>query len=113
MSPSSDIFPPDLNSEFELDTGAEPEANHPDIPGHSPLEYTRQQAQAGQEQAEDRRHQEHFYNSALNEVTLGLMKRQDLGQLLKTIVEKAARLVGTRFAYVYLVDPTNSFLELK
>ncbi len=63
--------------------------------------------------AEARRQQEHFYHAALNEVTLGLMKRQELGQLLKTIVEKSAQLVGTHFAYVYLVDPTNSFLELK
>jgi diguanylate cyclase (GGDEF)-like protein/PAS domain S-box-containing protein len=108
------MFPPELNSEFET----EPGAGHPDATRPVPAEYSNfnRQTQAGpasSDPAEARRQQEHFYHAALNEVTLGLMKRQEPGPLLKTIVEKAARLVGTRLAYVSLVDPTNSFLELK
>ena len=64
-------------------------------------------------QAEARQEQEHRYQAALNEITLGLMKRQDLDQLLQVIVTKAAELVGTSFAYIYLVDAKETFLELK
>ena len=105
------MFPPELNSEFETEHGA----GHPDATRPGPAEYSNfnRQTQTDSDLAEARRQQEHFYHAALNEVTLGLMKRQEPGPLLKTIVEKAARLVGTRLAYVSLVDPTNSFLELK
>lgn len=42
--------------------------------------------------------------SSLNETALGLMNRLDSSELIKDIVESAARLVGTSHGYICLID---------
>lgn len=63
--------------------------------------------------SETRQRQENQYKSAYNQIILGLMKRQDFGELLKLIVNKAAELVGTSLGFVYLLDGEETSLELK
>jgi two-component system cell cycle sensor histidine kinase/response regulator CckA len=53
------------------------------------------------------------YLTDLHETTLGLMNRLDLADLLETIVERAARLLGTAHGYLYLVEPGDEESELK
>lgn len=98
------------NSEFD----SEPQLS--DAVRVSQLEQANRELQAElaeRDRTDALRQQENFYQAVLNEITLGLMKRQEWHQLLKVIVVKAAELVQTTFAYVYLVDPTNTHLELK
>ncbi|MBN9390384.1 MAG: DUF484 family protein [Chloroflexi bacterium] len=112
MSPKSDMFSSDLNA--ELEATAEYGPDHPaDTARITQLEHANRQLEAELDQAETRRQQEFTYQAALNEITLDLLKRHELGELLKTIVEKAASLAGTPFAFIYLLDPTRTFLELK
>jgi diguanylate cyclase (GGDEF)-like protein/PAS domain S-box-containing protein len=61
----------------------------------------------------DRQDQEHHFQAAFNQITLGLMKRQDLSELLKLIVARAGELVGTTFGFLYLLDQQENCLELK
>ncbi len=51
--------------------------------------------------------------AALHETTLGLMARLNLEELLETIVNKAAELVGAKSGFLYLYDPGNDELVMR
>jgi diguanylate cyclase (GGDEF)-like protein len=51
--------------------------------------------------------------AALHETALGLLERLDLGELLETIVDRAAALVGTPHGYLYVAGGDESTLELR
>ena len=53
------------------------------------------------------------YLAALNETAVALMNRQDPTELLGTIVQRAADLVGTPHGYLYLVDPLTDELVMR
>ncbi len=57
--------------------------------------------------------QHNAYMTALHETTLGLIKRLNIDDLLKTIVDRAAKLVGTADAYIFLHDPQTDELVIK
>ena len=57
--------------------------------------------------------QHNAYLSALNETTLGLMRRLDLDELLEAIVSRVASLVGTKDGYVYLCDEEKGYIEMR
>ena len=53
------------------------------------------------------------YLAALNETAVALMNRLDPTELLGTIVQRAADLVGTPHGYLYLVDPLADELVMR
>jgi signal transduction histidine kinase len=53
------------------------------------------------------------YLGALHETTLGLVSRLDPGELLETILSRAAKLVGIQEGYIYLHEPETDVLVLK
>jgi PAS domain S-box-containing protein len=53
------------------------------------------------------------YMSALYEMTLGLMNRLDISDVLETIITRAIQLVGTEHGFIYLLDEDNQVMELK
>ncbi len=53
------------------------------------------------------------YLAALNETAVALMDRLDPTELLRTIVQRAADLVGTAHGFVYLVDPNTDELVMR
>ena len=53
------------------------------------------------------------YLHALFGTTLLMVKRMDLNALFQTIIEAAASLVDSAHAFIYGVDPTGEYLELK
>jgi PAS domain S-box-containing protein len=48
---------------------------------------------------------------ALHQTSLALMDRQDIRELLETILVRAASLAGTRHGYMYLVQPGGNEIE--
>jgi len=63
--------------------------------------------------AEKTMNQQFKYLSALHQTTLGLISRRELNDLLKTIVVRAAELVGVPYGFIYLYDPTLDTLTLE
>ncbi len=59
-------------------------------------------------QAEDAVRRKNAYLSALSDVTLGLLQRLDLDDLLRSTVRQASMLVGTNHGYIYLLDQDNT-----
>lgn len=53
------------------------------------------------------------YLAALNETSAGLMARLETGELLNTIMARAAALVNTESGYVYLADADKGEMELR
>jgi PAS domain S-box-containing protein len=53
------------------------------------------------------------YMEALHETTLTLVNRLDVEDLLLTIVERAAALLGTDSGYIYVVDPERDELVVR
>jgi two-component system cell cycle sensor histidine kinase/response regulator CckA len=53
------------------------------------------------------------YLTDLHETTLALLNRLDIADLLTTIVERAARLLGTEHGYLYLIEPGGAESEFK
>jgi PAS domain S-box-containing protein len=53
------------------------------------------------------------YMTALHDTTLGLIKRLNIDDLLKTIVDRAGKLVGPADGYIYIHDPQTDDLILK
>ncbi len=53
------------------------------------------------------------YLNALQETSLGLMRRLDVNLLLHDIVARAGALVGTENGYVFLLDPDLNEMELR
>jgi PAS domain S-box-containing protein len=50
---------------------------------------------------------------ALNEITIDLVKRLDLDELLHTIIARAASLMNTENGYIYLLDPDGQAMTLR
>ena len=63
--------------------------------------------------AEDELQQHNAYMTALHETTLGLIKRLNIDDLLKAIVDRAGKLVGTTDGYIFIIDPQTNELVLK
>lgn len=57
------------------------------------------------------RHNQYF--SLLHEVSLSLLKRLDISELLDHIVTKMAVLVGTRHGFIYLLNAPKKEMEMK
>jgi len=53
------------------------------------------------------------YLEALNEMTLGVINRLELNELLEVILSRACRLVGTKHGYIYLVSPDGETIEVR
>lgn len=53
------------------------------------------------------------YLNALFGTTLILVKRMDMGTLVRKIIERAACLADSAQGFIFLVDPTGTYLELK
>ncbi len=53
------------------------------------------------------------YLSALVGTTLVVVKRMDMTSLVQTIIERAASLADSSHGFIFLVDPTGQYLELK
>ena len=63
--------------------------------------------------AQEALQQHNAYMTALHETTLGLIKRLNIDDLLKTIVDRAGKLVGPADGYIYIHDPQTDELVLK
>ncbi len=63
--------------------------------------------------AQEELQRQHEHLTALHETTLGLMNRLDVDDVLRGIVEQAARLVGTTHGFVEMVDPSGTCLEIQ
>jgi PAS domain S-box-containing protein len=64
-------------------------------------------------QAEDLLRRQKEYLTALNETTLGLIRRLELTELLNAIIHRAAALVGTSHGYIYLLDDDEQQMTLQ
>lgn len=53
------------------------------------------------------------YLGALYEMTLGLMNRLEISDLLETIITRAVQLVGTHNGFIYLLDEQAEHMELR
>jgi diguanylate cyclase (GGDEF)-like protein/PAS domain S-box-containing protein len=53
------------------------------------------------------------YQEALHDTALNLMQRQNLDELLESIITRAAALVRSRHGYVALVDPDGEYIRIK
>lgn len=53
------------------------------------------------------------YFTALHRITVGLMRRKDLDSLLKEIVVRAADLLGTPNAFLYMLTDDGAAMEMK
>ncbi|NJL04400.1 MAG: GAF domain-containing protein [Chloroflexaceae bacterium] len=53
------------------------------------------------------------YLGALHATSLALMNRHELGDVLKTIINRAVQLTGTDHGFVYMVKPEGDALELQ
>ena len=60
-----------------------------------------------------RLNQENAYLNSLHEVSLGLLNRLDLEEVLETIVQRAAELVDTRHGFLFLLNEEKDVLELR
>ena len=65
---------------------------------------------SARKQAEEALEKQRVYLSALHEVTIGLLARQELKELLKDIVERAEQLVGTSSGFLFMVDSVRGRL---
>ena len=63
--------------------------------------------------AENRLKHQSEYLLALHETTLGIMNRLDKEDLLQTILERAAFLTGTKNAFVYMLEPFETKIEIR
>ncbi len=65
-----------------------------------------------QKRVEDALRKQNEYLASLHETTLGLIERLDPTSLLRSILERAAALVGTPHGFIYLLDPDAGELEM-
>jgi PAS domain S-box-containing protein len=63
--------------------------------------------------AEDTLQRQNEYLQALHDVTLGLLRRLDINDLLKAIVTQAGTLLGTMHGYVYLLESDETDMTLR
>jgi PAS domain S-box-containing protein len=64
-------------------------------------------------QAEDAVRRKNAYLSALNDITVGLLQRLDLDDLLRGAVTQASVLVGTTHGYIYLLEQASRMMRLR
>lgn len=57
-------------------------------------------------------HRQNEYLQALHETTLGLIRRQDLSGVLKDIVIRAGKLIGTEHCYLYLKNAAGTEMDM-
>lgn len=57
-------------------------------------------------------HRQNEYLQALHETTLALISRQGLSEVLKAIVERAGRLIGTEHGYLYLKNAAGTEMDM-
>jgi PAS domain S-box-containing protein len=63
--------------------------------------------------AEEAVQRQNEYLRALHETSLGLIDKLDTEELLQTILERAAALAGTEHGYIYLLDPSGDYMEIR
>jgi len=63
--------------------------------------------------AEKTMNQQFKYLSALHQMTLGVISRRDVNDLLRTIVARSTELVGVPYGFIYLYDPDSDSLILE
>ena len=66
-----------------------------------------------QKRVEEALRTQNEYLASLHETTLGLIERLDPTNLLRSILTRAAALVGTSHGYIYLEDPDEGNLEMR
>lgn len=64
-------------------------------------------------QAELKLKQQNDYLAALHQISLDLMNRHHISDLLETVVTRAAHLMGATCGFMLLMDPEQEYLELK
>src|SRR6185503_8592220 len=57
--------------------------------------------------------QQNMYLAALQETTLGLIRRLDLNSLLQDIMKRAGELVGTPHTFVFLLKPDAAAMVMR
>jgi PAS domain S-box-containing protein len=63
--------------------------------------------------AEEAVQRQNEYLRALHETSLGLIDKLDTQELLQTILERAAALARTEHGYIYLLDPSGEYMEIR
>ncbi|MGB8645802.1 MAG: GAF domain-containing protein [Anaerolineae bacterium] len=66
-----------------------------------------------QMRTQERLRQQNEYFGAMHEMSLAMIGRHDVGELLTDIVGHASALVGSEHGYVYLYDPLNDQIEMR
>ena len=61
--------------------------------------------------AEEALEKQRVYLTALHEVTLGLLARRELRELLRDMVERACHLVGAAGGFLFMMDPVRNELK--
>jgi PAS domain S-box-containing protein len=65
------------------------------------------------QQAEEQVRRQNAYLAALHTISLGLMRRRDLADLLEAIIGQAATLVGTEHGYIYVAEPDGAAITMR
>jgi len=68
---------------------------------------------AEQKRLQEEQRRQNAYLAALHETALGLITRRDLESLLQVVLDRAAALLGTPHAFVYLIQPDTAQMELR
>jgi len=68
---------------------------------------------AERQRAEEALWQQNEYLAVLYDMTLGLMSRLDLNELLETLVKRVAQLFNAPHGFIFLPSPSGTHLELK
>jgi len=63
-------------------------------------------------QAEETLRRQHAYQGALQEITLGLIGRLELTDLLQNIITRAGELIGTTHGYIFLLEPDEAEMRM-
>ena len=64
------------------------------------------------EQADESLHRQNEYLAAFENITLGLIGRLDLTDLLENVVARAGALVGTSHGYIFLHEPGDDAMQM-
>jgi diguanylate cyclase (GGDEF)-like protein/PAS domain S-box-containing protein len=67
----------------------------------------------GQKQTEQALSRQREYLSALQETTVGLLNRMDMGALLETIIARVCALLRVECGYLFLVEPSGAEMRLR
>lgn len=67
----------------------------------------------GRKHAEESLQRRNAYLNALHDVTLGLLNRLEINDLLKAIITRASELVRTEHGFVYLLEPDGQTMHLR